>query len=114
HANGAIDDSRNRPGLRIRKASVEQNDADVVLEGAKKTLQRRFADRFGKAAIVFENEFTGLTAVAAEMDHVRAMLEEGLVQVGWPQRPLRDQFERIAVVRSPNLLPNLPNLFAQP
>jgi len=62
--------------LRSRKTRIQDNDANIVLEGAESMDERLLAHGLGLAQFVQEDDLFGRIAVPAEMHDMRLMLVE--------------------------------------
>jgi hypothetical protein len=108
------DDARNRfndpLSLLIREASVEHNAAEPALLGRKRAeqaVQRSAINRNRPAVMTLDYDLAPLVTVAAEMDDVRLMVEQILLQIIEAGVIFPDDFEIVALPRQSELRPDV-------
>ena len=84
---------------RFRIAGVEDDTADVAGEDREEPPERLARDRLGGSARAFDDDLARLRAMAAEVDDVRLVAEQRLLEVADPDRPLLADLEPVAVLR---------------
>ena len=97
----------------LGRAGVEQDNANIVLEGAKQGDQGSLADRLGPSVLVLEDDFRGGDAMSGEVDNMGLVLEESLEQVIRPYSPERDKLEGVAMFGRSNLGRDFADFFVE-
>src|SRR5262249_55839878 len=94
-------------------AGIQDHHADVVLDGSEEAYQSLSADRLGTPVLVQQDDFFGLATVAAEVNDLGLVLIEKLQKVDGAYRPLRQQFQLVAVRGGPDDGLDLSSFFVQ-
>ena len=89
----------------------QHDQPDIALQYSEQVGKRFSADYLAVSTLILEHDPAGWAAVPAEVDDIRLMLHQQILQIVGPYRPLRHKLKLIPERAEANLLTDLANLF---